>query len=84
MHNQEVREEWPDWFEFDKKGNGNSNNRLLQPRHAQEQLWTHNTANVEADELQQQKTTPLSLLLAENSKLRLQFTQPHQNWTIED
>ncbi len=62
----------------------NSNNHLLQLRHAQEHFWTHNMANLEADELQQQKTTPLSLLLAENSKQSLQFTQAHQNWRIED
>jgi len=28
--------------------------------------------------------TPVSLLSDNNSKLRLQFTRTHQNWTIED
>ncbi len=43
-----------------------------------------NTSNPEADELQQQKTTPVSALSAKKRKRRLQFTQAHQNWTIED
>ncbi len=52
--------------------------------YAEYHLWTHNTSNPEADELQQQKTTPVSVLSAKNRKRRLQFTQAHQNWTIED
>ncbi len=30
------------------------------------------------------KTTPVPLLSAKNRKRRIQFTQAHQNWTIED
>ncbi|KAF7645475.1 hypothetical protein LDENG_00204030 [Lucifuga dentata] len=44
----------------------------------------HKTSNLEADGLQQQKTTPGATLSAKNRKLRLQFTRAHQNWTIED
>lgn len=40
------------------KGNSNSNNHLFQPRYAEDHLWIHNTSNLEADGLQQQKTTP--------------------------
>ncbi len=43
-----------------------------------------NTSNPEADGLQQQKTTRVPLLSAKNRKQRLQLTQAHQNWTIED
>lgn len=32
----------------------------------------------------QQKTTLGGTLSADNSKLSLQFTQAHHNWTIED
>ncbi len=53
--------------------NSNSNNHSLQPRYADYHLWTHKISNPEADGLQQQKTTR-----------RLQFTQAHQNWTVED
>ncbi|PWA19969.1 hypothetical protein CCH79_00020282 [Gambusia affinis] len=35
-----------------------SNNHSLQSRSAEEHLCTHNTSNLEADELQQQMTTP--------------------------
>ncbi len=56
----------------------------LQPRYAESHLWTHNTSNPEADELQKQKTTPVPLLSAKNRKQRIQFTQNHQNWTIEE
>ncbi len=62
----------------------NSNNHSLQPSYAEYHLWMHNTSNPEADGLQQQKTTPMSLLSAKNRKRRLQFAQVHQNWTIED
>ncbi len=41
-------------------------------------------SNPEADGLQKQKTTPVPLLSDKNRKLRLQFAQAHQNWTIED
>ncbi len=34
---------------FTEKGNSNSNNFLLQPRYAENHLWTHNTSNPEAD-----------------------------------
>ncbi len=47
-------------------------------RYAEEHLWTHSTPNLGPDELQQQKTPPLSLLLAKNNKLRLQITQDHR------
>ncbi len=50
----------------------------------QNTIWTHNTSNPEADELQQQKTTPVPLLSANNRKRRLQFTQAQQNWRLED
>ncbi len=56
----------------------------LQPTYAEYHLWTHNTSNPEADGLQQQKTTPVPLRSDKNSTRRIQFTQTHQNWTIED
>ncbi len=56
----------------------------LQPTYAEYHLWTHNTSNPEADGLQQQKTTPVPLRSDKNSTRRIQFTQDHQNWTIED
>ncbi len=34
--------------------------------------------------LKQQKTAPVPLRSAKNRKQRIQFTQNHQNWTIED
>ncbi len=40
--------------------------------------------NPEVDGLQQQKTTPVPLLSAKNRKRRIQFSQAHQSWTIED
>ncbi len=40
----------------------------------QNTISEHNTSNPEADELQQQKTTPVPLLSAKNSTRRLQFT----------
>ncbi len=36
----------------------NSNNHSLQPRYAEYHIWMHNKSNLEADGLQQQKTTP--------------------------
>ena len=53
-------------------------------RGLQKSISEHNTSNLEADGLQQQKTMPVPLLSAKNRKLRLQFTQAHQNWTIEN
>ncbi len=44
----------------------------------------HNKSNPEADGLKQQKTTPVPLLSDKNRTQRIQFTQAHQNWTIED
>uniref|UniRef100_A0A9J8C660 Transposable element Tc1 transposase n=1 Tax=Cyprinus carpio carpio TaxID=630221 RepID=A0A9J8C660_CYPCA len=44
----------------------------------------HNTSNPEADGLQQQKPHQVLLLSPKNRKRKLQFTQAHQNWTIED
>jgi len=35
-------------------------------------------------QLQQQKTTPMALQSAKNKVLKQQFTQAHQQWTIED
>ncbi len=52
--------------------------------YAEYHLWTHNTSNPEADGLQQQKTTPVPLRSDKNSTRRIQFTQDHQNQTIED
>ncbi len=42
---------------------------------AEYHLWTHNASNPEANGLQQQKTTPVSLLSAKNRTRRLQFAQ---------
>ncbi len=67
-----------------RKGNSNSNNHWLQPRYAEHHLWTYNTSNPGTDELQQQKTSWMPLMSAENRKRRLQFAQAHQNWTKED
>lgn len=41
----------------------------------------HHVSNMEADELQQQTTTPATLLSAQSRKLRLQLIQTQQNWT---
>lgn len=41
----------------------NSHNRSLQPRYAEENLWKHNTSNLEANGLKQETTpggTPVS------------------------
>ncbi len=51
----EARGEWADWLEIIES---NSSKHSLQPRYAEDHLWTHNTSNPEADVLQQQKTTP--------------------------
>ena len=47
-------------------------------------LNTQHVENLEADVLQQQKTHTRGVLSAKNRKLQLQFTQTHQNWTIDD
>ncbi len=44
----------------------------------------HNMSKPEADGLQQQKTIPGIAPVRKNRKRTLQFTQAHQNWTIED
>lgn len=40
-----------------QKGSSNSNNHLLQPRHAGKHLWMQKMSNLEADGLQYQKNT---------------------------
>jgi len=63
-------------------GNSNSNNHSLQQRSAEEPLWTHQTLKQKS--YSSRTHTPVSLLSHEDSKLRLQFTQTHQTWTVEE
>ncbi len=66
------------------KGNSNSNNHSLQPRYAEciSERTTLRTLNQMGYNSRRPHRVPL--LSAKNSTRRIQFTQAHQNWTIED
>lgn len=53
----EVRGDWANCFELTGRSDSNWNIHPLQPKRAEERLWTEHTSNLEKDELQQQKTT---------------------------
>ncbi len=78
----EVRGEWADWLEMIV--NSDSNNHSLQPRYAEyiSERTTHRTLKQTGYSSRRPHRVPL--LSAKNRKRRLQFTQAHQNWTIED
>ncbi len=56
----------------------NSNNHSLQPSYAENHLWTHNTLNPEADELQQQKTTPGAAPVSQEQETEAHQTDSHR------
>ena len=68
---------------WDDKGNSDPNDHRLQPKHAEYYLWSHSTWNIEDTATAAEDPTRCHLS-AKNRKLRLQFTQAHQNWTTED
>ncbi len=68
----------------DRKANNNSNNHSLQPRYA-ESISEHTTRRtLKQMGYSSRRPHRVLLLSAKNRKRRLQFTQDHQNCTIED
>ncbi len=56
----------------------------LQPRYAEYHLWSTTHQTLKQMGYSSRRPHQVSLLSAKNRKRRLQFTQVHQNWTIED
>ncbi|MEQ2223808.1 hypothetical protein ILYODFUR_000912 [Ilyodon furcidens] len=73
----EVIGEWTDQLEM-IKGNSSRNNHFLQPRYAECHLWTHNRSDLEADWLQQQKTSLGATSASQEQKTLTTIKQRHK------
>lgn len=62
----------------------NTNDYLLDPRNAEAHLWTHVILNLEADELQQQKTALVSTRYSEEQESEATVHVDYPNWTTEE
>ena len=76
---REVRGEWPDWLELTDYSN--SDNPFLQLWWAEKHLRMHNLSNLEADGLQQQKTTVASTPVSREQKSET-AVRSHESWFL--
>ncbi len=66
------------------RDNSNSNNHSLQPRSREYHLWTHTRRTLKQMGFSSRRPHRVPLRSDKNSTRRIQFTQAHRNWTIED
>ncbi len=71
----ETRGEWPDWFKLTRLYNSSMETSTSERTTSRTLKWIGYSSK---------RPQRVPLLSAKNRKLRLQWMQAHQNWTVED